>query len=50
MVQSEDIQEVANLAVIQTETMVMVVLKGADVGHHLAPTAKLGEPQWQMQP
>ena len=45
MAESEGIQEVVNQAAIQAATVVMMALRGVDVGPLLAPTANLRETQ-----
>ena len=42
MAESEGIQEV-----VQATTVVMMALRGPDVGLHLAPVSNLSKPQWQ---
>ena len=41
MAESEGIQEILNQAALQVATVVMMALRGMDVGSHLAPTANL---------
>ena len=47
MAESEGFQEVVNKAAMQAVTVLMVALRGMDVGQYLAPIANLREPQQQ---